>query len=276
MYTLTEINIYPVKSLSGISLKSSAVEERGLKYDRRWMLVYEDGMFFTQRDHPQMALLQPVIEDGCLKIFHKQDKTKAVSIPPQRDSDSEISVVIWDDKVNARTYSGKIDEWFSDILGFKCRLVYMPDTTNRKVDPGYAKNKIVSFADGYPLLIIGEKSLFDLNKRMDVPLPMNRFRPNLVFSGGNPFDEDKWKSFQIDRVRFKTIKPCSRCVITTTDQDTTERGHEPLKTLATFRNQNGHVMFGMNVIPESLGEITLGNEIKSATGKRFFFSLKSK
>lgn len=262
MYNLTEINIYPVKSLSGISLKNSFVEDRGLKYDRRWMLVYENGMFFTQREHPQMALLQPVIEDSCLKIFHKHDKTKAVSIPPKPDSESEIDVIVWDDKVIAQTYSEEIDKWFSDTLGFKCRLVCMPDSSERKVNPGYAKNKIVSFADGYPLLIIGEESLTDLNKRMNVSLPMNRFRPNLVFSGGKPFDEDLWKYFQIEEVKFKVVKPCSRCVITTTDQNTAERGQEPLKTLATFRNQNGHVMFGMNVIPESLGEIKLGSEIE--------------
>ena len=262
MYTLSGINIYPIKSLGGISLQSSEVEERGLKYDRRWMLVYENGMFFTQRDHPQMALLQPAIEDGHLKIFHKQENAKVVSIPLEPDGEFNIDVIVWDDAVVAQTYSGEIDEWFSNTLGFKCRLVYMPDSSERKINPGYAKNKPVSFADGYPLLIIGEESLTDLNKRMKTPLPMNRFRPNLVFSGGNSFDEDEWKYFQIDKVKFNAVKPCSRCVITTTDQNTAKRGHEPLKTLAAFRNQNGHVMFGMNVIPESLGKIKIGTEIR--------------
>lgn len=262
MYTLSRINIYPIKSLSGISLQSSEVEERGLKYDRRWMLVYENGMFFTQRENPQMALLQPVIKESGLKIFHKQDKSKSISIPPKVGSESEIDVIVWNDKVIAQTYPEEIDEWFSNMLGFKCRLVYMPDTSERKVNPSYAENKIVSFADGYPLLIIGEESLADLNKRMKVTLPMNRFRPNLVFSGGNPFDEDEWKYFQIEEVKFNAVKPCSRCVITTTNQDTAERTDEPLKTLALFRKQGNNVMFGMNVIPESLGEITVGTEIR--------------
>ena len=265
MYTLSEINIYPVKSLSGISLKSSPIEERGLKYDRRWMLVYEDGMFFTQREHPQMALLQPVIENDILRIHHKQDKSKTILVPSEPNGNSEIQVIVWNDTVTAKTYSKDIDNWFSDMLGFRCRLVYMPDNTNRIVNPDYVKNKIVSFADSYPLLIIGEESLGDLNKRLEISLPMNRFRTNLVFSGGNPFDEDHWKEFQIGEVKLQAVKPCSRCVITTTDQDTAERTDEPLKTLATYRKQNCNVMFGMNVIPESPGEINVGNEIKLIT-----------
>ena len=262
MYTLTEINIYPVKSLAGISLQSSEVEDRGLKYDRRWMLVYEDGMLFTQREHPHMALLQPTIENNTLKIYHKHDNSKVFSVPLLPDSKEMIDVVVWGDTVTAQTYSKPIDNWFSKILGLRCRLVYMPNTSTRVVNPKYAQNKIVSFADGYPILIIGEESLADLNRRMKTPLPMNRFRPNLVFSGGNPFEEDGWKRFKIENVSFGVVKPCDRCVVTTTDQETAERAHEPLKTLATYRKQNGNVMFGMNVVPESLGKISVGEEIK--------------
>ncbi|HEY7752044.1 MAG TPA: MOSC N-terminal beta barrel domain-containing protein [Ignavibacteriaceae bacterium] len=267
MYKLTEINIYPVKSLGGISLKSSGVEERGLKYDRRCMLVDEDGMFFTQREHPQMALLQPKIENGVLKISHKLSGTRGISIPKEPNGGKLINVIVWNDQCKAMTYSKNIDEWFSDSLGFKCRLVYMPDSTERRVNPAYVENKIVSFADAYPFLIIGEESLNELNRRMESPLPMNRFRPNLVFSGGESFDEDKWKKIVIGEVNFLVVKPCARCTITTVNQNTGERGKEPLKTLATFRNFDGKVLFGQNMVSENRGEIHLGSEINIAEWK---------
>ena len=183
-----------------------------------------------------------------------------------RNIDDLVELFVEDVRVGKSEAGRKaLGRWFSDMLGFRCRLVYMPNNTNRIVNPDYVKNKIVSFADNYPLLIIGEESLGDLNKRLEIPLPMNRFRTNFVFSGGNPFDVDHWEEFQIGEVKFQAVKPCSRCVITTTDQDTAERADEPLKTLATYRKQNGNVMFGMNVIPESPGEINVGNEIKLIT-----------
>ena len=262
MYKLTEINIYPIKSLGGISLQSSVVEERGLKYDRRWVLVDETKTFFTQRDFPEMALIKVEIETTGLKLQHKTKNIEQLFIPFEFKHSISEQVVIWDDTVMGDFYNDQIDQWFSDILGINCRLVKMPDSTQRIIDKKYAKNKIVSFADAFPLLIIGEESLADLNKKMEVPLPMNRFRTNLVFSGGNPFDEDRWKGFQVGDVNFKAVKACSRCVITTTNQDTAEKADEPLKTLATYRRQGNNVMFGMNVIPESLGEITVGENIK--------------
>ena len=262
MYTLTEINIYPIKSLGGISLQSSLVEERGLKYDRRWMLVYEDGFFFTQRDHPEMALLQPVIENDFLIISHKQFKIENLKIPAEPNGANDIEVVVWSDKCIAKTYSKEIDNWFSNVLGFKCKLVYMPDSTRREVNPDYIKNKAVSFADAYPFLMIGEESLNDLNSRMEIPLPMNRFRPNFVFGGGESFDEDKWKKILIGDVEFSVVKPCSRCAVTTVDQNTGEKGKEPLTTLTKFRNVGGKVFFGQNLVAENTGKIFAGEELK--------------
>ncbi len=156
----------------------------------------------------------------------------------------------------------QIDSWFSEIIGIKCHLVKMPETTKRVVDESYAKNKIVSFADGYPFLIIGQASLDDLNSRMEIPLPMNRFRTNFVFTGGNPFEEDNWKKFKIGNLKFEAVKPCARCVITTTNQETAERLHEPLLTLSKFRKIDNKVMFGMNVVCESTGEIKVGDKIE--------------
>ena len=261
MLTLSEINIYPIKSLGGISLRSSEVEERGLKYDRRWVLVDESNTFFTQRDFPQMALIKVSVEKNGLMLSHKTKIVEPLSISFSFKHSKKDKVVIWDDTVIGEFYNNQIDQWFSEIIGIKCYLVKMPKSTKRVVDETYAKNKIVSFADGYPFMIIGQASLDDLNSRMEIPLPMNRFRTNFVFTGGKPFDEDIWKNFKIGNVNFKAVKPCARCVITTTDQDSAERFKEPLLTLSKFRNFNNKVMFGMNLVCESTGIVNVGDGI---------------
>jgi uncharacterized protein YcbX len=262
MYKLSEINIYPVKSLGGISLPSSFIEERGLKYDRRWMLVYENGMFFTQRDHPQMALLQAEILNDVLHVSHSKSKANELIIPPVPDGSLELEVTVWDDKCTAQTYSNKIDDWFTEVLGFKCRLVFMPDDFRREVNTEYARNKSVSFADAYPFLIIGEESLNELNNRMEKPLLMSRFRTNFVFSEGKPFDEDRWQKIRIGNIEFDVVKPCARCTITTVDHSTGEKEKEPLVTLAKFRKVNGNVIFGQNMVTDNYGQIEVGSEIE--------------
>ena len=199
MLTLSEINIYPIKSLGGISLYSSEAEGRGLKYDRRWVLVDESNTFFTQRDFPEMALIKVSIEKDGLTIQHKIKSIQKIFVPFEFEHSKKDKVIIWNDTVIGEFYSSEIDKWFSDIIGVKCHLVKMPESTKRIVDEIYAENKIVSFADGYPFLIIGQASLDDLNSRMEVSLPMNRFRTNFVFTGGKPFEEDNWKKFTIGR-----------------------------------------------------------------------------
>lgn len=262
MLTLSEINIYPIKSLGGISLQSSEVEERGLKYDRRWVLVDETNTFFTQRDFAEMALIKVSVEKNGLMLSHKTKIVEPLFVPFDFEHSKKDKVVIWDDTVIGEFYNSQIDEWFSDIIGIKCRLVKMPESTKRVVDEAYTKNKIVSFADAFPFMIIGQSSLDDLNSRMEVPLPMNRFRTNFVFIGGKPFEEDNWKYFKIGNVNFEAVKPCARCVITTTDQETAERFKEPLLTLSKFRNFNNKVMFGMNLVCESTGQIRIGEKIE--------------
>jgi hypothetical protein len=259
--TLSEINIYPIKSLGGISLQSSEVEERGLKYDRRWVLVDESNTFFTQRDFPDMALIKVSVEKNGLMLSHKTKIVEPLFVPFDFEHLVKNKVVIWDDTVIGEFYNNQIDQWFSEIIGIKCHLVKMPETTRRIVDETYAKNKIVSFADGYPFMIIGQASLDDLNSRLEDPLPMNRFRTNFVFTGGKSFEEDNWKKFKIGDVIFKAVKPCARCVITTTDQETAERAPEPLHTLSKYRKIDNKVFFGMNLICESTGEVMIGDKI---------------
>lgn len=262
MLTLSEINIYPIKSLAGISLQSAEVEERGLKYDRRWVLVDETNTFFTQRDYPEMALIKVAIQEDGLLLQHKNKNITPLKVPFEFEHTKNASVVIWDDVVLGQFYNTQIDSWFSDVIGIKCHIVKMPESTKRIVDENYAKNKIVSFADAFPFMIIGQSSLDDLNSRMEKPLPMNRFRTNFVFTGGKPFEEDNWKKFTIGDVKFEAVKPCARCVITTTDQETAERAEEPLFTLSKFRKVNNKVMFGMNLICDSTGQIRVGDRIE--------------
>lgn len=262
MLTLSEIHIYPIKSLAGISLQSAEVEERGLKYDRRWVLVDDTNKFFTQRDYPEMALIKVAIGDHGLHLQHERKNIESLKVPFDFDHSIKEKVVIWDDTVVGEFYNQTIDDWFSKILGIKCHLVKMPESTRRIVDETYAKDKIVSFADGYPFMIIGQSSLDDLNSRMEIPLPMNRFRTNFVFTGGKPFAEDNWKKFKIGNVIFEAVKPCARCVITTTDQETAERAPEPLFTLSKFRKVNNKVLFGVNLISLSTGQVLLGDKIE--------------
>ncbi len=262
-YKLTEINIYPVKSLAGISLHSSEVTDRGLKYDRRWMVVDKHGKFLTQRTHPQMALISTIIKDRILTLAHKSKFITPLSFMIDKAINDEINVVVWSDTVKALSVGKKTDEWLSAAMNMECRLVYMPEESRRLVDRRYSgKDDVVSFADAYPFLIIGEQSLNDLNSRLTEKVPMNRFRPNFVFGGGKAYDEDKWKKFRIGEIVFDVVKPCSRCVVTTVNQDTAEKGDEPLRTLASYRTSGNNVNFGQNLIHEGTGAIELSDKLE--------------
>ncbi|MFD2200314.1 MOSC domain-containing protein [Shivajiella indica] len=247
--TLQDIYIYPIKSLGGIRLDSGVLEERGFRHDRRWMLVDKEGNFLSQRTFPGMAMLQVNLLEEGLMVFHKSNPENKVQIPIEPLSDQLISVKIWEDEVLGQVVSPLVNLWFSEILKQECVLVKMPQSTQRKIKPKYAvKGESVSFADGMPYLLIGQSSLDDLNKRLEEPVGMDRFRPNLVFAGGNPFEEDHWQKIQIGHAKFKITKPCARCVMTTVNQQTAEKSKEPLKTLATYRTFSNNVMFGQNIL----------------------------
>jgi uncharacterized protein YcbX len=170
-----------------------------------------------------------------------------------------VEVQVWDDRCLARDLGDEPARWFSSFLGEQVRLVFMPDETFRQIDVDYVPGiRRVSFADGFPLLLIGEGSLDELNRRLPKPVPMNRFRPNLVLAGSEPFAEDTWASVQIGAVGFDVLKPCSRCVATTVDHDTAEAGKEPLRTLATFRKRGHGVYFGQNLLHQGPGSLAVG------------------
>jgi uncharacterized protein YcbX len=261
-FTIQDIFIYPIKSLGGIRLTEAKVEERGFQFDRRWMLVDPKGVFLTQRTQTQMALLQVELGETGLIVFDKRNPEDTLQIPYNQISDQEIEVEIWDDRVLATIVDPVLDTWFSDKLGMPCHLVIMQESTQRKVSPKYAVNdESVSFADGMPYLILGQESLNDLNSRLEKPVTMDRFRPNIVFSGGQSYVEDSWKKIRIGAVEFQVVKPCARCVLTTIDQETGLQGKEPLKTLAGYRTIGNKVYFAQNMVALETGTIRIGDLI---------------
>lgn len=261
-YKLSEIYIYPIKSLGGISVHSAEVTDRGLKFDRRWMLVDENNKFLSQRKVKAMSLLQTKLAENSLIVFNKIRPEQLIEIPLRPEIENFEKTIVWDDVVNVGVYVSNINKWFSEQLNLNCRLVYMPDETKREVEKQYAKkNEMTSLSDGYPFLLVGQESLNLLNSKLETPIPMNRFRPNLVFTGGAPHDEDNWKQFKINNVIFKPVKPCARCVITTINQQTGEQGTEPLKTLSTYHAIGNKVMFGMNLLHEERGVVGVGDKL---------------
>jgi len=259
---LQSIYVYPIKSLGGVSLQQAEVQRRGLQYDRRWMLTDAEGNFLSQREFSQLALLQVNIVHGGLLINHKEGKFADLFIGFDVTNGKTSDVNIWEDRCEAVEVSSEANEWFARALGMQAKLVYMPDSTKRLVDNNYAtNNEVVSFADAYPLMILGQSSLNDLNSRLDTPVLMNRFRPNLVFTGGVPFYEDSFDSFKIGNVCFKAVKPCYRCILTTINQEDGTKGQEPLKTLATYRSHKNKVMFGQNLVTTNPGIIEKGDRM---------------
>ena len=270
---LSEINIYPIKSLKGISLTQAKIERRGLEFDRRWMLIDENNKFLTQREFPKMATLRVEILENGLQVSSGDEKLR---VPFEIENKKAEKVTIWRSKCLAEIYDNAINDWFSERLQTNCRLALMPEETHRKVNYLYAvqKDDHVSFADGYPFLLIGMSSLEDLNSRLEKSLPMNRFRPNFVVKDSEAFAEDSWKKIKIGESIFHIVKPSERCVITTIEQTKGEKqGVEPLKTLATFRipkrSLKKKILFGQNLIAEKEGEIIkIGDKVEILETKR--------
>ncbi len=248
---------YPVKSLRGAGLAHATLDARGISQDRHWMLVDSDGLFLSQRKLPRMTLVRTLMVFDHL-TFQASGMNDLV-LPQESDSDEPVQVKVWGDECLARFAGKDADKWLSEFLQTECRLVYLPSDHIRQVDLDYAKEgEQTGFSDGFPLLLISEASLNDLNTRMEEPLPMERFRPNLVVSGCEPYAEDKWKRIRIGEIEFKLVKPCSRCAITTVNPETAQTGAEPLKTLSGYRREGNKVYFGQNLIHSGPGELQLG------------------
>jgi uncharacterized protein YcbX len=265
--SVSELWIYPIKSLGGIQVSQASISDRGLLYDRRWMLVDESGRFLSQREFPNLALLQVSLQADSLEVFVKNQLEWKIQVP-FLENDLSLKVEVWEDVCEAWQYPDAINDFFSDYLHQKVSLVYMPDNSKRQVESKYAKNgEITSFSDGYPFLLIGQASLDDLNEKLSEPIPMNRFRPNIVFEGGKAFEEDTWLSFSIAETDFFCAKPCARCVVTTISQETALQGKEPLRTLSTYRKFGNKILFGQNLLHQGKGVIEVGDKIQNIKKK---------
>jgi uncharacterized protein len=276
---ISEINIYPIKSLGGITLNEAIVEQRGLQYDRRRMLTDKNGKFLTQREFPKMSTISISLAENGLQV--SADKFDDLIVPFEIEGES-VKVEVWQSNCEAILSDSHINQWFSEVLQTNCNLAYMPDDSRREINPMFAvSNDIVSFADGYPFLIIGENSLADLNSRLETQIPMNRFRPNFVVSTSDAFAEDNWKKLKIGETIFRSTKPCARCVMTTIEQkDGVFTGKEPLRTLAKYRlakqvfpstyadldlSENA-VLFGQNLVAENFGKtVKVGDIVEILT-----------
>jgi uncharacterized protein YcbX len=249
LIVLSDIYIYPIKSLGGIRVEESRVLMPGLEFDRRWMLVDSEGNFLSQRTISKMALLTVEWELGGFLIKDKLNPTDNIQLPLEPQTNGIKKVRIWDDEVNAILVDPLISRWFQKKLQTACELVYMPPSSIRPIEEKYAvSSESVSFADAMPYLLISQASLDELNRRLEKPISMNRFRPNLVVTGTEPFEEDQWEIIEIGNVRFKVTKPCARCVMTTISQETAFAGKEPLATLSRFRKNGNKILFGQNMI----------------------------
>lgn len=268
--TLSELWIYPLKSGRGIRLSEARLSPTGLAWDRRWMLVDPDHRFVTQREVPAMARLEPIIDqagdpegpsDPTRLGFRFEGRELGKLADAQAWHPAEV--VVWRSQVAALMAPAAVNAWLSECLGRPLRLVFMPGSSLRETNPDFAPGRRVSFADGYPYLLCNQASLERLNQalaaRGEAEVGIERFRPNLVISGAAADAEDSWQRLQIGDIGFELVKPCERCVIITTDQQSGETGREPLRTLASYRKSDGKVIFGQNLVCErEQGQLSLG------------------
>lgn len=257
--TLSEIWVYPIKSLGGISVQTARVFPKGLEHDRRWMLLDEKGMFMTQRHHPQMALFKLSTGTDHITVRYQGE---TLNIPVDEPGGTPFRTGIWKDDVTVIPLDPAYDKWFSERLGVDSRLVRFPEENPRPVEPGHRDAADhVRLQDAFPFLILGQASLDELNRRLATPVPVNRFRPNFVFTGGDPHEEDGWQNFTIGSLPFQGTRTCARCGIPGVDQETGQKQKEPLATLVDYRMQGNNIMFGMNAIGPGYGEVNVGDEV---------------
>lgn len=261
---LSEINIYPIKSCKGISLKTNHVESLGFKNDRRFMLVDDNFQMLTQREYPMMAGIEVMdlhLENNISMSISHPDLDSLIKISIDNKSLNFQNVNVWTTSFNTKLFESPQLDPLSELLGIRCKLAVMDEEVHRPMKPDGLVGD-VSFADALPFLVIGKASLDFLNTKLETPVEMNRFRPNIVVDGSEPHQEDGWEIIKIGNIRFKLTRPCVRCVMTTVNPQNYSKSKEPLRTLNNYRNFDGDVQFGMNAIALDIGEITLGDQVQ--------------
>jgi len=263
IYSLSQLAIYPIKSIHGIVLQTSQVSEAGLLNDRRYMLVTTDGECITGREFPALTLVKANQLEGNAWLLSHPTLTTELTISPKNLSNNYKDVVIWEENVQGEVALEEANAWFSSILGKPVELVYFSNKSERFTSR--RPDSPVAFADGYPFLLTTQASLDELNRTCPEDIKMAQFRPNLVIQGNKPFEEDRWKRIKIGEVEFENVKPCIRCIFTTLNPETAERlkKGEPLKTLGKFRllDKKG-ITFGINMIALNTGVINIDDKVE--------------
>jgi uncharacterized protein YcbX len=260
---ISSLHRYPIKGCRGQALDRAEFDTLGVIDDRRLMLVDGEGRFLSQRELPALATLAPGLDGDLLTV----ECDGAASLRVALQGDGEVrQVSVWGSRLAAHDQGDDAATWFSDVLHTPARLVRWGAAAGRTIDPHYSprSDAQTAFTDGYPALITLEASLADLNTRLDAPIPMGRFRPNIVVSGGAAWDEDSWRAVTVGAMRFDAVKPCARCVVTTTDQQSGARHphQEPLRTLATFRTiPHLGAIFGQNLVHRGPGSVAVGDMV---------------
>lgn len=262
---ITALNIFPIKGCRGVPLRSSAVDRLGLVGDRRLMLVDGANRFISQREVAALATVVPTLESGALVVHAPGGESIRVTIDadgPSRD------VSVWGDHLITAADQGDVAaQWFSEAIGAPCRLVAFGNRARNPIDPEYSPraDAETTFTDGYPIMAMLQESLDNLNARLAEPVPVERFRPSVVIAGAKAWSEDDWMAMKLGELDCDAVKPCARCVVTTTDQVSGARNprQEPLRTLATFRTIPGlGAIFGQNVVPRGTGTLHVGDTVE--------------
>jgi uncharacterized protein len=261
---ITSLSIYPIKGCRGVALDRADVDRLGLAGDRRLVLVNADDRFITQRDVAALATIVPTLADDVLAVTAPGLESLRLHLAP----DGEIRPIWlwWDDPIFATDQGDTASDWFSEALGGRYRLMHFGRQASNPIDPAWSPREgaQTAFTDGYPLLVVLQESLDDLNSRLEAPVPMDRFRPSVVVAGADAWSEDGWREMQIGELRCDSVKPCARCVVPTTDQQTGRRHptQEPLRTLASFRTvPKLGAIFGQNVVPRDTGALQVGGSV---------------
>lgn len=264
--------VYPVKSAAGIRVSEARVADRGFALDRRWMLVDEEGECLSQRTHPELVRITPSVGEDRLILERPADRecihdpeptTDRLVVPRVPTGGEAVEVEVWGDTVRALRVGDEVDDWLSRYLGRRCRLVYMPESADRRADETPVGESPVSFADSAPFLLTSRPSLRALEKRMAQSIAMVRFRPNIVIDGVEPFAEDHWERIEIGGIPFRAGELCTRCSVTTVDPETARTDEEPLATLAEFRRTDDGVAFGRYFHWCEKGTIEKGDEVSA-------------
>lgn len=260
---ISQIFRYPVKSLGGMKIESASCLEAGIQHDRDWMLVDKEGTMLTQRNLPLLVKLASMVLGEELVIFEKADKTNQFTLSIEEIKSDHIETNIWDIHTIGNLTNSLCDEWLSDFLGQEVRLIKTNKEKPRsKTIQDLNKAIPITFSDGYPYLFLSEASLTDLNTRLKTPLEIERFRPNIVIQNTSPYQEDLMHKFKIGTSEFQMINPCKRCTVIATHQVTGALNKEPLTALARYRKSGNSVIFGMNAICSSDGQIEIGDAIE--------------